>query len=141
MKKNPIIIISASTVIIACLVVALVFGRGTAKLDKKGTTTTIEKTPGSNTTTTTKPNNGQMTYRIEPGLRYESQYVQSGYYLKELMSGDSKPAGLTSSQVEVDLDDGNLPTPSEEDDGILSKDEMVKFYEEEFGEKPSFINE
>jgi len=87
MKKNPIIIISVSIVIIACLVVALVFGRGTAKLNKKGTTT-IEKTPGNNTTATTKPNNGQMTYRIEPGLRYESQHVQSGYYLKELMSGE-----------------------------------------------------
>lgn len=62
-------------------------------------------------------------------------------FQKELLSDDSKPNGLTPQQAEDEggLDDGNNPTPT--DDGELSDNEMVEFYEEAFGEKPSFINE
>ena len=77
----------------------------------------------------------------EKAKMLESFTLEQLEFQKELMNTDSTPTGLTSSQVDVDLDDGNLPTPDEEDTGVLSKDEMVKFYEEEFGEKPSFINE
>ena len=62
-------------------------------------------------------------------------------FQKELMGDDTKPTGLTPQQAneEGGLDDGNNPTPT--DDGKMSDDEMIEFYESEFGEKPSFINE
>lgn len=62
-------------------------------------------------------------------------------FQKELMSNDTKPTGLTPQQAneESGLDDGNNLTPT--DDGELSGDEMVEFFEDTFGEKPSFINE
>jgi len=63
-------------------------------------------------------------------------------FQKELMTGDSDPTGITPTQMDdVPLDtDGNLPTPSDDGDN-MSKDEIIEFYEQEFGEKPSFINE
>ena len=76
----------------------------------------------------------------EKAKKLESFTLEQLEFQRELMNGDSNPTGLTSSQVEVDLDDGNIPTPSD-DDGAMDKDEMVKFYEEEFGEKPSFIED
>ena len=62
-------------------------------------------------------------------------------FQKELMSGTSTPQGLTPQQAseEGGVDDGNDPTPT--DDGSPSSEEMVEFYEDAFGEKPSFINE
>lgn len=61
--------------------------------------------------------------------------------IKDLVSSDTDPTGITPTQMdEVPLDDGNLPTPSDDGDA-MSKDEMIKFYEEEFGEKPSFIQD
>ena len=62
-------------------------------------------------------------------------------FQKELMGNDSATRGVTPQQAneDVGLDDGNNPTPT--DDDTPNKDEMVKFYEESFGEKPSFINE
>ena len=63
-------------------------------------------------------------------------------FQKELMTGTSTPQGLTPQQAndESGLDiDGNDPTPV--DDGVPSSDDVVKFYEESFGEKPSFMNE
>lgn len=60
-------------------------------------------------------------------------------FQKELMGDDGANKGITPSQAEFDLDDGNIPTPV--DDGEPSKDEMIEFYEDTFGEKPSFINE
>lgn len=60
-------------------------------------------------------------------------------FQKELMGDDGANRGITPSQAEVDLDDGNIPTPV--DDGEPSKDEMIEFYEDTFGEKPSFIND
>ena len=72
--------------------------------------------------------------------KLESFTLEQLEFQKELMSGDTTPTGLTPNQVDVPLDtDGNIPSPS--DDGELSSDDMVKFYEESFGEKPSFINE
>lgn len=63
--------------------------------------------------------------------------------IKDLMIGDSDPVGLTPNQVTDDgvpLDDGNIPTPTDDGDA-MSKDDVVKFYEEEFGEKPSFMQD
>lgn len=63
--------------------------------------------------------------------------------IKDLMIGDSDPVGLTPNQVNDDgvpLDDGNIPTPTDDGD-TMSKDDVVKFYEEEFGEKPSFMQD
>lgn len=62
-------------------------------------------------------------------------------FQKELMSGTSTPQGVTPQQAseEVGIDDGNTPTPV--DDGTISSDEIVEFYEDAFGEKPSFMNE
>lgn len=61
--------------------------------------------------------------------------------IKELMTGDTAPTGITPNQMgDVPLDDGNLPTPTDDGDG-MSAEEVVEFYEKEFGEKPSFINE
>ena len=59
---------------------------------------------------------------------------------KELFERKGESKGITPSQSEVDLDDGNIPTP-DDDGNDLSSDEMVEFYEDTFGEKPSFINE
>jgi hypothetical protein len=59
------------------------------------------------------------------------------------MTGDSTPTGMTPNQVNdegVPLDDGNIPTPADDGD-TMSKEDVVKFYEEEFGEKPSFIQD
>lgn len=63
-------------------------------------------------------------------------------FQKELMTGTSDPQGVSPSQArdEVGLDDGNAPSPMD-DDKSLKKDDMVEFYESEFGEKPSFLNE
>lgn len=63
--------------------------------------------------------------------------------IKDLMTGDPAPVGLTPNQVNDDgvpLDDGNIPTPTDDGDA-MSKDDVVKFYEEEFGEKPSFMQD
>jgi hypothetical protein len=76
----------------------------------------------------------------EKAKKLESFTLEQLEFQRELMNGDSNPVGLTSTQTEVDMDDGNIPTPSD-DDGAMDKDEMVKFYEEEFGEKPSFIED
>lgn len=76
----------------------------------------------------------------EKAKMLESFTLEQLEFQKELMTGDSNPTGLTTSQTDgVPLDDGNLPTPT--DDGDMTKDEIVEFYEENFGEKPSFINE
>ena len=79
----------------------------------------------------------------EKAKKLESFTLEQLEFQKELMTGDTTPNGLTPNQVNdegVTLDDGNLPTPTDDGD-IMSKEEVVKFYEEEFGEKPSFINE
>ena len=77
----------------------------------------------------------------EKAKKLESFTLEQLEFQKELMTGNSQPQGITPNQMDdVPLDDGNLPTPSD-DEGNMSKDEIVKFYEEEFGEKPSFINE
>ena len=55
------------------------------------------------------------------------------------MNNDSTPTGVAPTQTEVPLDNGNTPTPT--DDGEPTGDEMIEFFEESFGEKPSFINE
>lgn len=65
--------------------------------------------------------------------------IENLEFQKELMNGNSTPTGITPSQTEVPLDDGNTPTP--DDDGKPTGDEMIEFFEESFGEKPSFINE
>ena len=65
--------------------------------------------------------------------------IENLEFQKELMNNDSTPTGITPSQTEVPLDDGNTPTP--DDDGKPTGDEMIEFFEESFGEKPSFINE
>lgn len=60
----------------------------------------------------------------------------------ELLSRESDNKGLTPHQADEEggLDhDGNDPSPT--DDGDPTGEEMVEFYEENFGEKPSFINE
>ena len=53
----------------------------------------------------------------------------------ELMSGESNPKGVGVNDTHVD--DGNDPVPSDdgEDDNSPDAEEMVKFYESEFGEK------
>ena len=71
--------------------------------------------------------------------KLEGKSVDDLELMKEFMSGEQTPDGFTSNQVDVPLDDGNAPTPT--DDGELSDDEMIEFYEDTFGEKPSFINE
>lgn len=76
----------------------------------------------------------------EKAKKLENWSLEQLELQKELMSGDTTPNGVTSNQVDVPLDtDGNLPTPT--DNGEPSSDEMVKFYEESFGEKPSFIED
>lgn len=75
----------------------------------------------------------------EKAKRLSEWSIENLEFQKELMNNDSTPTGVTPSQTEVPLDDGNAPTP--DDDGKPTGDEMVKFYEESFGEKPSFINE
>ena len=73
--------------------------------------------------------------------KLESFTLEQLEFQKELMTGDTNPTGITPSQMDdVPLDDGNLPTPADDGDA-MSKEEVVKFYEQEFGEKPSFINE
>ena len=74
----------------------------------------------------------------EKAKKLESFSLEQLEFQKELMSGTSTPTGMTPNQVDVPLDDGNIPTP--EDDGELTSDEMISFYEDNFGEKPSFIN-
>ena len=75
----------------------------------------------------------------EKARRLSTWSVEDLEFQKELMNNDSTPTGVTPTQSEVPLDNGNTPTP--DDDGEPTGDEMVKFYEESFGEKPSFINE
>jgi len=75
----------------------------------------------------------------EKAKKLDGKSVEDLELMKEFMSGDSTPLGIAPTQSEVDLDDGNAPTPT--DDGKMSDDEMIKFYESEFGEKPSFIKE
>ena len=74
----------------------------------------------------------------EKAKKLESFSLEQLEFQKELMSGTSTPTGMTPNQVDVPLDDGNIPTP--EDDGELTDEEMISFYEDNFGEKPSFIN-
>ena len=72
--------------------------------------------------------------------RLQSWAIEDLELQKELFNRKGESKGITPSQSEVDLDtDGNTPTP--EDDGEMSGDEMVEFYKDNFGEKPSFINE
>ena len=63
-------------------------------------------------------------------------------FQKQLMGDDTSTKGITPSQAneEGGLDDGNNPTP-EDDGNDMSDDEMIKFYEDNFGEKPSFLND
>lgn len=75
----------------------------------------------------------------EKAKKLESFSLEQLEFQKELMSGTSTPTGMTPNQVDVPLDDGNIPTP--EDDGEFTDEEMISFYEDNFGEKPSFINE
>ena len=75
----------------------------------------------------------------EKAKRLSEWSIENLEFQKELMSDNSTPTGVTPSQAEVPLDDGNTPTPT--DDGEPTADEMVEFFEESFGEKPSFINE
>lgn len=77
----------------------------------------------------------------EKAKKLQSFTLEQLEFQKELMTGDSTPNGLTTTQTDgVPLDDGNIPSP--DDDGSeMTKEEIVAFYEEEFGEKPSFINE
>ena len=65
--------------------------------------------------------------------------IENLEFQKELMNNDSTPTGVSPTQTEVPLDNGNAPTPT--DDGKPTGDEMIEFFEESFGEKPSFINE
>ena len=77
----------------------------------------------------------------EKAKKLDGKSVDDLELMIEFMSGDSTPTGLTPQQAneEGGLDDGNDPTPT--DDGEMSDDEMIKFYESEFGEKPSFLND
>ena len=76
----------------------------------------------------------------EKAKRLQSWSIEDLEFQKELFDDRAESKGITPSQSEVDLDtDGNTPTP--EDDGEMSGDEMVEFYKDNFGEKPSFINE
>jgi hypothetical protein len=63
-------------------------------------------------------------------------------FQKELMSNDGATKGITpqTANDDVGLDDGNNPIP-EDDGNDMSDDEMIKFYEDNFGEKPSFLND
>ena len=65
--------------------------------------------------------------------------IENLEFQKELMNNDSTPTGVSPTRTEVPLDNGNVPTPT--DDGEPTGDEMIEFFEESFGEKPSFINE
>ena len=76
----------------------------------------------------------------EMAKRLESWSIEDLELQKELFERKGESKGITPSQSEVDLDDGNIPTP-DDDGNDLSSDEMVEFYEDTFGEKPSFINE
>ena len=75
----------------------------------------------------------------EKARRLSTWSVEDLEFQKELMNGTSEPTGVAPTQTEVPLDNGNAPTPT--DDGKPTGDEMVEFFEESFGEKPSFINE
>lgn len=79
----------------------------------------------------------------EKAKKLESWSLEQLEFQSELMSGDSNPKGVSSQQAQQEsgLDiNGIDPTPND-DDKALSDDEMVKYYEKEFGEKPSFITE
>ena len=76
----------------------------------------------------------------EMAKRLQSWSIEDLELQKELFERKGESKGITPSQSEVDLDDGNIPTP-DDDGNDLSSDEMVEFYEDTFGEKPSFINE
>ena len=73
----------------------------------------------------------------EKAKQLESFSLEQLEFQKELMSGDTTPKGLTPNDAPVD--DGNDPLPEDNGDS-LDGDEVVSFYESEFGEKPSFIN-
>lgn len=75
----------------------------------------------------------------EMAKRLQSWSIEDLELQKELFESRGESKGITPSQSEVDLDDGNIPTP--DDDGEMTGDEMVEFFEDTFGEKPSFINE
>lgn len=76
----------------------------------------------------------------EMAKRLQSWAIEDLELQKELFERKGESKGITPSQSEVDLDDGNIPTPDDTDDD-MNGDEMVEFYEDTFGEKPSFINE
>ena len=76
----------------------------------------------------------------EMAKRLQSWSIEDLELQKELFERKGESKGITPSQSEVDLDDGNIPTP-DDDGNDLSSDEIVEFYEDTFGEKPSFINE
>ena len=76
----------------------------------------------------------------EMAKRLQSWAIEDLELQKELFERKGESKGITPSQSEVDLDDGNIPTPDDTDDD-MNGDEMVEFYDDTFGEKPSFINE
>ena len=76
----------------------------------------------------------------EKAKRLQSWSIEDLEFQKELFEERGESKGITPSQSEVDLDDGNIPTPDDTGDD-MNGDEMVEFYEDTFGEKPSFINE
>lgn len=78
----------------------------------------------------------------EKAKKLESFTMEQLEFQMELMNNTSAPTGISPQQAQDEggLDiDGNTPSPT--DDGKPSKDEMLEFYEDTFGEKPSFINE
>ena len=78
----------------------------------------------------------------EKAKKLEGKSVDDLELMKEFMTSDSNPTGITPQQAQQEggLDtDGNNPTP--EDDDEMSDEEMIEFYKDNFGEEPSFVNE
>lgn len=78
----------------------------------------------------------------EKAKKLESFSTEQLEFQKELMTGTSTPSGVTPQQAQNEggLEiDGNNPTPP--DNGEISKDEMIEFYKDTFGEEPTFIKE
>lgn len=73
----------------------------------------------------------------EKAKKLEKYSVEDLEFQIELMSGDSTPQGITPSQTHTD--DGSDPSPTDDED--FTDEEIVKFYEDNFGEKPSVIND
>lgn len=75
----------------------------------------------------------------EKAKQLESFTLEQLEFQKELMNGDTIPRGITPQENPVD--DGNDPSPSDDDGDSLDSEEVISFYENEFGEKPSFIDD